>query len=290
MSRHQACSKFKYMRILQIIIFIISPFLLFSQTKSLSNKGSYKYKVSYQLNYQPDSTNSENIESEKMLLYIGDNFSRFSSAGQSIGDSLMNSRDKSEKSRSEFARLRSQIPNSRFTYYVYKGIPEGKLSYTRKLLKDNFRYIEDLQGLKWEIIPGTKEVFGYKAQKAEVSFEGRDYIAWFTEKIPISEGPYKFQGLPGLIIKIRDRKNHYNFELLEFKKLKKPIKIKFAESDFITTSKLKVQQVQQEYDRDPISFLERSGMTFSYEQGERERNHKKHLEYLKKRNNPIELK
>ena len=43
-------------------------------------------------------------------------------------------------------------------------------------------------------------------------------MAWFTSEIPISEGPWKFHGLPGLIVKLHDTKRHYEFELVSFKK------------------------------------------------------------------------
>lgn len=42
---------------------------------------------------------------------------------------------------------------------------------------------------------------------------GRKWTAWFTAEIPIQDGPYKFHGLPGLIVKIEDEAKSHSFEL-----------------------------------------------------------------------------
>lgn len=49
-----------------------------------------------------------------------------------------------------------------------------------------------------------------------MKFRGRDYIAWFTEEIPVSKGPYKFNGLPGLIVLIHDITNRYTWSLTSY--------------------------------------------------------------------------
>ncbi|MDR1552255.1 MAG: GLPGLI family protein, partial [Prevotellaceae bacterium] len=75
----------------------------------------------------------------------------------------------------------------------------------------------------WKITNETKEISGYKCQKATCSFRGRDYVAWFTREIPVKEGPWKFDGLPGLIVKVYDTKEHYDFELYAVQKAGKAI-------------------------------------------------------------------
>ena len=48
----------------------------------------------------------------------------------------------------------------------------------------------------------------------------RKWFAWFTNEIPIQDGPYIFQGLPGLIVSISDDNNDYQFKLGEIKSFK----------------------------------------------------------------------
>ena len=63
-----------------------------------------------------------------------------------------------------------------------------------------------------------RSIKNYVCNKATVKLEGREYTAWYTSEIPISDGPYKFWGLPGLILKIADTQNHYEFLLESFEK------------------------------------------------------------------------
>lgn len=63
---------------------------------------------------------------------------------------------------------------------------------------------ESLGSINWNIIPEYKQIGNFNVQKATTSFRGRNYVAWFAPEIPISIGPWKFHGLPGLIIEIKD--------------------------------------------------------------------------------------
>lgn len=277
------------MRTILLIISFLAFTIVWSQKGESEIKGTFKYKVTYLLTYQIDSTNTKDLKRENMELYIGDNISRFSSQGMAIGDSLMNSVDRNNKSQAEFAKLRAQIPPTEFEYFIFKGIPQAKISFTRKLVKNKLRYIEDMSNLQWVIKENKKEIFGYQARLATTEYRNRSYKAWFTPEIPISEGPYKFKGLPGLIIKISDVKEEYVFELQKFKKLKNPVKFVFDSSSYITTSKKKVQKAIKEYESDPIAALERSGMSFEFPPGQRQQMKKNHQEKMKLENNPIEL-
>ncbi len=71
--------------------------------------------------------------------------------------------------------------------------------------------------IEWNILPETKIQNNYKLQKATTNFGGRNWIAWFSKDVPINQGPFKFQGLPGLIFQIEDDKNYFNFNLIEIK-------------------------------------------------------------------------
>lgn len=220
-----------------------------------------------------------------MVLYLGDHISRFSSAERSRGDSILRHR---KKNPSEFTGRFQGAPQTKFDYYVYKGIPEGELSYTRKIVKDNFRYVQDLNLFDWKIQPETKEVAGYLAQKATTSFAGRNYVAWFTTEIPIPDGPYKFNGLPGLIVELRDQKDHHSFVLTEFKEVE-GIPLNFNSKEYVTTNKRKFAAVVENYNSDPFAVMRRHGIKFGFAPGQKERMLKERKERLRRENNPIEL-
>lgn len=73
-------------------------------------------------------------------------------------------------------------------------------------------YEEDAPKLEWEITGEHCAVASFECQKAECDFRGRRWEAWFTTEIPVSEGPWKLKGLPGLILMARDTTGQYSFE------------------------------------------------------------------------------
>ncbi|WP_282017345.1 GLPGLI family protein [Salegentibacter mishustinae] len=265
-------------------------FLLISSlvpAQELTDK--FKYKATYDLTWQIDSTNSESIQNETMVLFIGDKISRFSSEGQYIADSIKEAYKDRERTQQSFNEMRSKMPMSVLNFYVFKRQNSAQVSFTEKIVKDNYRYTQDIDDLNLEILPETKEVAGFVAQKAKASFSGRDYTAWFTTEIPISEGPYKFRGLPGLILKISDNNDYYTFKLNGFKELNDEISIEFDPEDYLEVSRERFLQIKQEYAENPFIKMENSGITMGFQPGEKEKLLREHREELKKENNPIEL-
>ena len=265
-------------------------FLLISSlvpAQELTDK--FKYKATYDLTWQIDSTNSESIQNETMVLFIGDKISRFSSEGQYIADSIKEAYKDRERTQQSFNEMRSKMPMSALNFYVFKRQNSAQVSFTEKIVKDNYRYTQDIDDLNWEILPETKEVAGFVAQKAKASFSGRDYTAWFTTEIPISEGPYKFRGLPGLILEISDNNDYYTFKLNGFKELNDEILIEFEPEDYLEVSREKFLEIKQEYAENPFIKMENSGITMGFQPGQKEKLLREHREELKKENNPIEL-
>jgi GLPGLI family protein len=265
-------------------------FLLISSlvpAQELTDK--FKYKATYDLSWQIDSTNSESIQNETMVLFIGDKISRFSSEGQYIADSIKEAYKDRERTQQSFNEMRSKMPMSALNFYVFKKQNSAQVSFTEKIVRDNYRYIQDIDDLNWEILPETKEVAGFVAQKAKASFSGRDYTAWFTTEIPISEGPYKFRGLPGLILEISDNNDYYTFKLNGFKELNDEISIEFDPEDYLEVSRERFLQIKQEYAENPFIKMENSGITMGFQPGQKEKLLREHREELKKENNPIEL-
>tara|TARA_R110002020_G_scaffold23587_2_gene78396 strand:- start:16357 stop:17121 length:765 start_codon:yes stop_codon:yes gene_type:complete len=61
---------------------------------------------------------------------------------------------------------------------------------------------EPLNQFKWELTGNTKKILNYVCQEATTHFRGRDYLAYFTTKIPFKVAPWKFNGLPGVTLLI----------------------------------------------------------------------------------------
>jgi len=78
-----------------------------------------------------------------------------------------------------------------------------ELAHRKVISTDNFK-------IEWNISEQEqKEIGGFVCKKATTTFRGVDYIAWFTEEIPLPYGPWKFRGLNGLILDIYDKEFNY---------------------------------------------------------------------------------
>lgn len=76
--------------------------------------------------------------------------------------------------------------------------------------------------MEWLITDENKIINNFSCNKAIANFRGRQWVAWFTTEIPLSFGPWKLHGLPGLIIEAYDATNRYTW---------RAVKIKFEKSD-----------------------------------------------------------
>jgi len=247
--------------------------------------GEFKYKATYELTWQIDSTNAESIQSEAMVLYMGDNSSRFSSEIFMKHDSINALRKKNFEKTGRFM----PAPQTEFEYKIFKDFTTGEIYFYEKIFKDKFKYTEELALQEWEIHQETKEISGYKAQKATTNFAGREYVAWFTAEIPISDGPYKFSGLPGLIIEITDTQNYYHFRLSGFEQLKKPATVSIEKDQYTEVSKADFLAAEDNYERDPYGALTKAGVSIGWSKEKEKEAIQELKENYKSRNNPIEL-
>jgi len=82
-----------------------------------------------------------------------------------------------------------------------------------------FAYPDSVPSIKWDFNPEeSTSILGYECNKATANFAGRKYTAWFTSELPLPFGPYKFGGLPGLILKIEDSEKQFVWEAVGFEK------------------------------------------------------------------------
>ena len=150
----------------------------------------------------------------------------------------------------------------------------------------------------WEIHNEKKKIGNYNVQKATTNYGGRNWIAWFTSEIPFNHGPYKFYGLPGLILEISDTNQNFKFTF----KGNKNLDIEYKTINFLETlngqkpievSENQRQKLKIDYYINPLKDF-RDGMIVENAKGEKVEINVRELtekqqKYLKQYNNPIEL-
>lgn len=87
------------------------------------------------------------------------------------------------------------------------------LELRKKVVKDT------ISTQDWTLTKQTREIGGYSCQMAHTHFRGRDYTAWFTMQVPISSGPWKLGGLPGLILEAYDKERVSTFMFKSIRKI-----------------------------------------------------------------------
>lgn len=110
--------------------------------------------------------------------------------------------------------------------------------------------------LNWKISNEKDQILGYKVQKATTFWRGRSWIAWFTQEIPLQDGPYEFSGLPGLILRIEDSKADHSFTLVAIGKNSAENKADFFINEKeIEVTEEKFRKFWTDYKKDPVKDL-----------------------------------
>jgi len=270
------------MKIHILIITLIFSLSAFAQpsTQVFNILEPVKIIATYSLNYQQDSTNPSNIRNADMLLFIGENISKFVSKAYYMNDTITRKFKTFEQEQEYYMNPQRPIPN--ILYKLYKNYPKGKLTYTEYIPSSNFRYEEDLDLFHWNLTADTSTIYGFKVQKALCDFGGRSWIAWFAPELPYGDGPYKFNGLPGLILKVSDTRNHYVFELKLIGKPGKSLVIDMLDDQYVKTKKYDFFKAADSFQEDIINRAKQAGGNNEFQQTV--------AKNMAQRNNPIELK
>lgn len=204
--------------------------------------------------------------------------------------------------RSEFQK--STLGTAQSTDFRNKSFPRTKFPYTIIQSNQNIQYFErvgmTLLSYKetpvnnWKLVDESKIINSFSCKKAEISYKGRNWTAWYSTEIPLSYGPYKFSGLPGLIIKISDQKGDYDFELvksLSVNSLKDRVlsisKLRYDNAKVTTLAELKT--AKKNFSTNMVGSLESMGTNIAPEQRENFRNMQKQKQQNMLDENSIEL-
>ncbi len=172
------------------------------------------YHVKYKVQSQPDSTYSDFKVKETATLFMENKTnSYFYTDNFALNDSIIKLVDSGKINPYEIMSDKNNLRHTQFDQHIVKYLPKHTITLFENLLSSNY-LCEFQPNFKWEMQSDTLTIKGYLCNKATGYFGGRTYIAWFTHEIPIQDGPYVFCGLPGLIVKIHDTKNHYDFTLV----------------------------------------------------------------------------
>lgn len=167
--------------------------------------------VHYKFTYVRDTTNREHPYTENTVLFVGKSASNYRSY-----DGLIADRQFKKAYAEAVASSPDGQPNinrmgvgSVIQYFQYPG--ERKLFTKEMMLLDQYCIEENLPVIAWQFSGDTATFGGLHCQKATCHFKGRDYVAWFCPDLPVHTGPWKLNGLPGVIVDAHDTRNEVIF-------------------------------------------------------------------------------
>lgn len=260
----------------------------------------------YELTFKPKK-DSARLDKVMTILDITPTKSIYQDFTVPAQDSIIKSAVEEMERTNVFKDISKSIVMPKFAYKIIKEYPSMKVTYEDRISRNLFGYEENIK-FPWKISTEKEKIGEYHTQKATVDFGGRHWTAWFSTDIPFQDGPYKFSGLPGLIVKIEDSGKNYSWLLKGNKKIDNYSELSEAEkinekygmsSKVNVISKDKFQKAYDNFKADPLAearpymtaeFMSRkmpgTDMTMGEYLKEKEKEAK---DFFNANNNPIEV-
>ena len=216
----------------------------------------------YELTYKPKK-GIDSLQKAVMILDVTDKKSLYRDYLTVSQDSVLKIEVEKMQKAGVFKDLSKSFQMPKFAYKITKEYPTMKVNFSERMLNSVFGYNEEPK-FNWKISNDKQKIGEYEAQKATTEFGGRKWTAWFTESIPFPDGPYKFSGLPGLIVKIEDAEKNFSWILTANKPLKEFEELSYSEklsaqfgarNDVTIINRDKFESSFEEYKKDPFASI-----------------------------------
>lgn len=253
----------------------------------------------YELTYKPHK-DSIKTEQELMVLDITKDRSVYQSYIKVEQDSIFQTLLKEAMKTGNSPNMTglSGLKENEFPEKIVKIYPIKQIQFSSNIGLDLYNY-EETPDFNWKIENETKKVGIYNTQKASVNFGGRTWIAWFSTELPFPDGPYKFYGLPGLIIKIEDTGKNYSWVLNANKTIPEltnqpsmfEVMKQYGMSKELTVTKKQFVKSQEQNEKDPTAGIRQLAANYgvSLKDFNTREIDKRTEERLAKKNNSIEI-
>lgn len=205
-----------------------------------------RFVVSYRMLYQ-QRPESEHPKEDLLLLEVGSRVTRFYSYRTWQTDSLVRVTPP-EQVLANLGSFHSGVRDE-----LFRDQAAGRLTHIDQIGMDYLLYTEPLPAIDWELEEGERTILGYACHRARCAFRGRNYEAWYAPEIAVSAGPWKFGGLPGLILAIKDDAGVLDLEATGVEQRVEPIRM--TDRNYMKTNRRKYRELKQKMMTDPVGYL-----------------------------------
>ncbi|SFI37091.1 GLPGLI family protein [Halpernia frigidisoli] len=218
----------------------------------------------YELTFKPKQ-DSTKVEKVMTILDITKDKSLYRDYTLVAQDSIMKIAVEEMQKSGAFKDLSKTITMPKFGYKVEKEYPAMKETYSDRISSGftpmQIAYTEEPK-FNWKISNDKEKIGDYNTQKATTEYGGRQWTAWFSTDLPFQDGPYKFAGLPGLIVKVEDSAKNYSWLLRGNKKVENFQELSYAETitpggagKLTVIPRDKFEKTLAEYKKDPFATM-----------------------------------
>ena len=223
------------------------------------------YIAKYRYIFQKDSLNVNNKSDDVMFLTIQNKATTYFSYLKQFGDRNLDGDIANNVSLEDISNT------NRGNYFVSKESEIIEINYRKKttdisdkIVQISYCYRDTLIAPVWKLEKDLDSILKLPCQKATTIYKGRAYTAWFTKSIPLPYGPWFFNGLPGLILKISDTQNQFAFECIELNVDKKNMNVYKPYTDCISVAKKRLKDKKKFYLQNPLEYMvTQTGKTIS---------------------------
>ncbi|HEY4062711.1 MAG TPA: GLPGLI family protein [Puia sp.] len=222
---HRGLELLKIITIMKRFILLGAWFILLAPGAEAQQPDIAQIVVHYKFSHIRDTTDRAKPYTENMVLLVG----------KSAGVYKTNEERRSNAEYFQFPR-------------------EKKMVRKEGILFSRFLITETLPVIDWRITHDTASFGGLHCQKATTHFRGRDYTVWFCPDLPLPVGPWKLNGLPGVIVEGYDTKKEVSFTFDGIEKVNEPKSIKVP-NDVSKITDLEFVKLEETAQKDPDAFI-----------------------------------
>lgn len=203
-------------------LIIIAALVLPSLMAIAQTPDTAGYMVHYKFSHLRDTTNRATPYTENMALFLGKNSSVYKSYDKQLQDAMFKKQVKEAMANSPDGHIQLHRQNTGSSIQYFQFPAQQKLFRKESLVINSYLIEDALPSIDWKISADTATFGGLHCQKATAHFKGRDYTAWFCADMPFHAGPWKLNGLPGVILEAYDAKKEVVFKFDGIEKVAPP--------------------------------------------------------------------
>ncbi len=185
----------------KIVLAILGTFLLCSGLSAQQNEGVIRYLITHNWVKKMAAVDYLSQEQKDRASYMWGNQAEWKMYGTLYFNGLRTKyEDSEEKANAEYEGYSWRKDE----YYIYRDFEKRNIKDIIKLLGKVYLIQDTLIAQEWKILNDIKEVAGHICMNASWTdtIKGQKVIAWFALDMPISGGPERFCGLPGMILEV----------------------------------------------------------------------------------------